>query len=32
MGELKQVLDPHIRAIIWDRGEAFEAERKIAHL
>ena len=22
--ELKQGSDPHIRAIVWDRGEAFE--------
>ena len=32
MGELKQGSDPHIMAIIWDRGEAFEAESKVAHL
>ena len=23
--ELKQGSDPHIRAIVWDRGKAFEA-------
>ena len=31
MGEQKKVSDPHIRALVWDRGETFEAER-VKHL
>ena len=32
MGELKQRSDPHIRAIVWVRGETFKAESEIADL
>ena len=32
MGELKQRSDPHIRAIVWVRGETFKAESKTADL
>ena len=32
VGELKQGSDPHIRAIVWDRGETFEAESEAADL
>ena len=31
MWEQKQVSDPHIRALVWDRGETFETER-VKHL
>ena len=30
--ELKQGSDPHIRATVWDRGEAFEAIVYLAHV
>ena len=32
MGELKQGSNPHIRAIVWVRGETFKAESETAHL
>ena len=32
MGELKQVSDPHIRAIAWVIGETFKAESETADL
>ena len=32
MGELKQGSDPHIRAIVWVRGETFKAESEVADL
>ena len=31
-GELKQESDPHIRAIVWIRGETFKAESETAYL
>ena len=32
VGELKQGSDPHIRAIVWVRGETFKAENETADL
>ena len=32
MGELKQASDPHIRAIVWVRGETFKVESETAGL
>ena len=32
MGELKQGSHPHIRAIVWVRGETFKAESETADL
>ena len=32
MGELKQGSNPHIRAIMWFRGETFKAESEAADL
>ena len=32
MRELKQGSDPHIRAIVWVRGETFKAENETADL
>ena len=32
MGELKQGSDPHIRAIVYVRGETFKAERETGDL
>ena len=32
MGELKQGSSPHIRAIVWVRGETFKAESEAADL
>ena len=32
MGELKQGSSPHIRAIVWVRGETFKAESETADL
>ena len=32
VGKLKQGSDPHIGAIVWDRGETFEAESEAVDL